>query len=188
MRQCSWWVAPVAMAWTTCAVMLICPSSPHAQAVDKTIGVPTNQTNPPLAVPAILPPTQAIDAPPVVHLLGDWGGIRPGLESRGINLQFDALTEFAGNVSGGVRQASSFASQIGLQADMNWERLAGLTGVSTHVILVSRSGSSVSHIFGDNLLPAQEIYGSGGDVPCISSPPTPRRRCSTSASTSPPGG
>jgi porin len=90
--------------------------------------------------------------------------MRSRLETHGINLTLDALTEFAGDVSGGVKQGSSFASQIGLQNDINWERLAGVTGLSTHVILVSRSGSSESHSFGDNLLPVQEIYGSGGDV------------------------
>lgn len=30
--------------------------------------------------------------------------------------------------------------------------------------MVNRSGSSVSHGFGDNLLPVQEIYGAGGNV------------------------
>jgi len=117
------------------------------------------------APPAVnLPPTQAIDAPAVEHVFGDWGGLNPQLEAQGINLQLDALTEFAGNVSGGVKQGSTFASQIGFTNDINWERLAGLTGLSTHVIIVNRSGSSDSQLFGDRLEPVQEIYGSGGDV------------------------
>ncbi len=107
---------------------------------------------------------QAVDGPKVEHLLGDLGGAQTRLGILGIDLQLDAITEFAGNVSGGVRQGSTFASQIGFGADVNWERLGGVTGFSTHVILVSRSGSSDSHLFGDNLLPVQEIYGSGGDV------------------------
>jgi porin len=111
-----------------------------------------------------LAPTQAIDAPPVDHLFGDWDGLRAGLGPLGVNLQVDALTEFAGNVSGGTRRGATFANQVGIAADVNWERLAGLTGLSTHVILVNRSGSSDSRVFGDNLLPVQEIYGSGGDV------------------------
>jgi porin len=108
--------------------------------------------------------TQAVDAAPVEHLFDDWGGAQPWLQSRGINLQFNALTEFGANVTGGTQRASSFASQIGLSNDINWERLAGITGLSTHVIIVNRSGANVSHSFGDNLLPAQEIYGSGGNV------------------------
>jgi hypothetical protein len=114
--------------------------------------------------PAVPPPTQAVDAAPVERLFDDWGGVQPWLQSRGINLQFNALTEFGANVTGGTQRASSFASQIGLSNDINWERLAGITGLSTHVIIVNRSGSNVSHAFGDNLLPVQEIYGSGGNV------------------------
>src|SRR5271165_3011006 len=109
-------------------------------------------------------PTQALDAPPVERFFGDWGGVQTNLESQGINIQLDALTEFAGNVSGGTRQGSTFASQVGFNADINWERLAGITGLSTHLTIVNRSGSSDSALFGDNLLPVQEIYGSGGDV------------------------
>jgi len=118
----------------------------------------------PATVLGPLPPTQAVNPPPVEHLFGTWGGVRPTLDQLGINLQLDALTEFAGNVTGGVKQGSTFASQVAFGADINWERLAGLTGFSTHVIMVNRSGSSDSALFGDNLLPVQEIYGAGGNV------------------------
>lgn len=114
--------------------------------------------------PAALAPTDAVDAAPVERLFDDWGGLQPQLQSLGINLQFNALTEFGANVTGGTHSASSFASQIGFSTDVNWERLAGITGLSTHTIIVNRSGSNVSHSFGDNLLPVQEIYGSGGNV------------------------
>ena len=117
------------------------------------------------ASPAPAPtPTQAIDAPPVERAFGDWGGLQTQLAAEGVNIQLNALTEFAGNVSGGTKQGATFANQIGLNNDINWERLAGLTGLSTHIIIVDRSGSSDSQLFGDHLLPVQEIYGSGGDV------------------------
>jgi porin len=109
-------------------------------------------------------PTQAIDAAPVQHLFGDWDGLQTSLLAQGINLQLNAVSEFAGNVTGGTRQGATFANQIGVDLDINWERLAGITGFSTHGILVSRSGSSDSTQFGDHLLPVQEVYGSGGDV------------------------
>src|SRR5215469_16371044 len=116
------------------------------------------------AQPAPPAPTQAIDAAPVERLFDDWGGLQPKLQALGINVQFNALTEFASNVSGGTHNAASFANQIGFSNDINWERLADITGLSTHVIIVNRSGTNKSHSFGDNLLPAQEIYGSGGNV------------------------
>lgn len=111
-----------------------------------------------------LPPTRAVDSAPGPALFGDWGGVRSDLAGRGINLKLDALTEFAANVSGGTQRSATFANQIGLGVDINWERLAGIGGLSTHAIFVNRSGSSLSRAFGDNLLPVQEIYGSGGDV------------------------
>jgi len=62
-------------------------------------------------------------------------------------------------VSGDVQRGATFANQVGLEADTDWQRLAGLAGLSTHVIIVNRSGSSDSHLFGDNFLPVQEVYG-----------------------------
>jgi porin len=164
------------VVWRTClaasASMLLLSTLPwadaRAQAIDKTVGTDpalTAVTEASAAPPAAsLPPTQAIDAAPVVHLFGDWDGLQPRLLSDGINIQLDALTEFAGNVSGGIKQGSTFANQIAFQNDINWERLAGLTGLSTHVVMVNRSGSSDSQLFGDHLSPVQEIYGSGGDA------------------------
>lgn len=131
-----------------------------ARADDQTLVAPPGKQ----LQPAVSAPTQAIDAGPVERLFGDWDGVQPWLQSRGINLQFNALTEFAGNISGGTHLGSSFASQIGFSNDINWERLAGVTGLSTHIIIVNRSGANLSHSIGDNLLPIQEIFGSGGNV------------------------
>jgi len=110
------------------------------------------------------PPTQALDAPTVDHLFGDWDGLQTSLLARGVNLRVNAVSELTGNVTGGTRQGATFANQVGIDLDINWERLAGIEGLSTHGILVNRSGSSDSALFGDNLLPVQEVYGSGGDA------------------------
>jgi porin len=102
-------------------------------------------------------------APQVEHLLGDLGGVRSDLENRGIYLRFNAIAEFAGNI-GGAQQGATSANQLGFSADIDWQRLAGITGLSTHVIFVNRSGANDSHLFGDNVSPVQEIFGAGGDV------------------------
>jgi porin len=62
----------------------------------------------------------------------------------------DATAEFAGN-TGGVKQGATSANQIAFEADIDWQRLAGITGLSTHVIMVNRSGGNDSHLFGDNV-------------------------------------
>ena len=102
--------------------------------------------------------------PEVEHLLGDPGGVRTTLENRGVYLRLNAIAEFAGNVSGGTQQGATSANQIGFSADVDWQKLAGATGLSTHVILVNRSGANDSHLFGDNVSPVQEIFGAGGNV------------------------
>jgi porin len=114
--------------------------------------------------PSAQMPAQSGVAPSVEHLFGDWGGARSYLEDKGIFLSLDALTEFAGNVSGGVKQGATAANQIAFTADIDWQRLANIPGFSTHVIMVNRTGANDSELFGDNLLPVQEIFGAGGSV------------------------
>jgi porin len=116
-----------------------------------------------LVMQALNAQAPAYVAPQFEHLLGDLGGIRPYLENRGIYVQLDATAEFAGN-TGGTKQGATSANQVALSIDIDWQRLAGVTGLSTHVIFVNRSGANDSHLFGDNVAPAQEIYGAGGDV------------------------
>jgi porin len=102
--------------------------------------------------------------PKVEHLFGDWGGVRTDLGKLGINVLFDYTSESAGNVSGGKQRDFGSAYQLGLEIDIDWQKLAGLQGFATHTVLVNRGGSNASEGFGDNLLPAQEIFGAGGDV------------------------
>jgi porin len=109
-------------------------------------------------------PAQTGVTPATEHLFGDWGGLRTALTNEGIYLSFDALTEFAGNVSGGTKQGSTFAGQEAFGLDIDWQRLAGIPGFSTHMIIVNRWGANDSTLFGDHLLPVQEIYGAGGNV------------------------
>jgi len=106
----------------------------------------------------------AIPPPQVEHLLGDPGGIIADLANQGIYVLLDFTSEFAGNVSGGITRGATFANQVGLGVDIDWQRRAGITGLSTHVIFVSRSGYSDSILIGDNVAPVQEIYGASGNV------------------------
>ena len=112
------------------------------------------------------PPAQMSEAASSVEtLFGDWGGVRSYLHDHGVEVLLDFTSEFAGNVSGGIKQGATFANQVGFENDINWQKLAGINGLSTHVVIVNRSGSSDSQLFGEqNLIPVQEIYGSGGDV------------------------
>jgi porin len=149
-------------------ILLFTAASAFAQTSGTTGSTPNTSGNsdPTQQRPSDAPrsPAQENVAPTVEYLFGDWGGIRTDLESRGVYSLLDATSEFDGNVTGGVKQGATAANQLGFESDIDWQRLAGITGLSTHVIIVNRSGSSDSALFGDNFLPVQEIYGSGGDV------------------------
>lgn len=161
----SFWVAIYAVG----AAIVFAASSADAQqslsAVSST--PPTGQTADTLDV--TLPPQspQVAPAPPSPplsqqHLLGDWGGLRPYLDNLGINLTVDWTTETAGNPVGGRRQGITYADQRAVQLDIDWEKLAGIPGFSTHFAVVNRAGRNLSSDYiGDDVLQAQEIYGAG---------------------------
>ncbi len=137
------------------AMVSVAACRAQAQTVDSGVSIGPSQA-------LSLPSTPA--TPSVEHLFGDWGGVRTRLGNLGIDFVLDAITEFAGNVGGGVKQGSTFANQLGFEADVDWQKLAGLPGFSTHAVIVNRSGRSDSGLFGDNLEPVQEIYGAGGNT------------------------
>lgn len=98
------------------------------------------------------------------HFFGNWGGIQPWLNDRGIQFMATVNEEFAGNVTGGRRRASTITGQVGLELHIDWNKLAGIPHLKTHTIVVNGHGQSVSSIFGDTLAASQEIYGARGNV------------------------
>ena len=96
------------------------------------------------------------DFPQPEHLFGDWGGIRTDLGKLGINVMFNYTSESAGNVSGGKQRDFGSAYQLGLEIDIDWQKLAGIQGFATHTVFVNRGGSNASEGFGDNLMQTQK--------------------------------
>src|SRR4051794_38646140 len=123
---------------------------------------PTPQVNPSenLATPEPQPPI----SPNVEHLFGDWGGLRTYLGRYGINVLLDNTNELASNIAGGLKQSTTNAGQTALQVDIDWEKLAGLHGFTTHSVIVGRYGANLSNNIGDQVSPVQEIFGAGGNV------------------------
>lgn len=149
----------VAYASTACVALLaaaiILPMDPaRAQTPNSGVSIGPSEG---LAAP------NAPQAPTVEHLFGDWGGLRTKLENAGINITADWVAEVAGN-TGGAQQGATYAGQVGLQVDADWNKLLQIPGLQTHVVVVNRQGSLDSTIFGDKLNPTQEIYGAGGNA------------------------
>ncbi len=112
---------------------------------------------------ALSPPTETPAAAPE-HLFGDPGGIRSKLSRVGVDLTLNYIAEVAGNVSGGLRRGTVYAGQVGFEADLDFEKMAGIRGLSFHTVIVNREGSNLGRTIGDNLNQVQEIYGAGGDT------------------------
>ncbi len=154
-----------AVALSAAAQTVPTPAVPGQTVAAQTVpGAPHQDQTAPAAEPAEQPNSPAYVQSKVEHVFGDLGGMRTDLENRGIYVRLNAIAEFAGNVSGGLQRGATSANQIAFSTDVDWQRLAGVTGFSTHLIVVNRSGANTSHLFGDNVTPVQEIYGAGGDV------------------------
>ncbi len=102
-------------------------------------------------------------------------GLRRTLNDHGIAVLLDNINELAGTISGGGGPApygtqttggAALAGQVGFETDIDWQRLAGLTGFSTHTVIVGRyGGKPASALIGDSgLNPTQDVYGAGGNV------------------------
>ena len=138
----------------------------HAQNINSGVSIgPSQQLSTPIT-PGVPSPSAASHVEQLLAGLPVFDNTRVTLGNLGIDVLGDIISEFASNVSGGVHQGSTFASQVGLEVDVDWQKLARIQGLSTHVVLVNRSGSpdSGQGLIGGGLEPVQEIYGAGGDV------------------------
>jgi len=139
------------------AVLALGLGAPSAYAQDTNPGFslgPSESLSPPTETPAAAPE----------HLFGDPGGIRGKLSRVGVDLTLNYIAEVAGNVSGGLKRGTAYAGQVGFEADIDFEKMAGIRGLSFHTVIVNRQGGQLGRTIGDNLNQVQEIYGAGGDV------------------------
>lgn len=84
------------------------------------------------------------------------------LDPYGIDLALSWIAETAGVVRGGRKNGVDYSHQIAFSIDMDWEKLAGIKGFSTHAMILNLSGRNASTDYvGDSQMQAQEIYGGG---------------------------
>ena len=109
-------------------------------------------------------PANQSPPPAPEHLITQLDPLRQQLANYGISLTVDWTAEVLGNVTGGVKQGATYAGQVGFEADIDWEKLAGIPGLSTHTVIINREGSNDGALAGDSINQTQEIYGAGGDT------------------------
>src|SRR6266446_6020892 len=96
---------------------------------------------------------------PREHLLGDWYGTRTWLEDRGIVPTLTFVTDSLGNPSGGKEQGFTTANNVGLDLNLDLERLCGLEGGSFLLSMSYRFGGSLSANYIHNVFTAQQVFG-----------------------------
>ncbi|MDI2091447.1 carbohydrate porin [Commensalibacter oyaizuii] len=102
------------------------------------------------------------DSDPSQELL--LGKVNKYLDQYGIQIGASWLTETAGIVRGGKRKGVDYAHQIAFSVDMDWEKIVGWKGFSTHAMILNLAGRNASTDYvGDAQIQAQEIYGGGYD-------------------------
>ncbi len=95
-------------------------------------------------------------------MIGVWPDFRRRLQDEGIAFLLDARVEFAGNVSGGTRQTAASANQIGFENDIDWNKLADIGGLMTHLIITNREGGNTGRGYGDTFLRPQDLNTTNG--------------------------
>jgi hypothetical protein len=108
----------------------------------------------------------------------DWGGWRPTLLDLGIDLGFAYASENAGVVSGGKRVGIDYTHSVAFQADVDWAKLAGMTGFSTHLAVIERAGRNTSSDYvGDHINDVQEPRTRDQPRSCVRHPCGDRASC-----------
>ncbi|MBF0862771.1 carbohydrate porin [Gluconobacter kanchanaburiensis] len=101
------------------------------------------------------------------HAFGDWLGIQPWLQKRGIYVALDVYESFAGNITGGRQRTQTAAGQVAATVDLDFNKLIGgrwSQDFWLHTLAVNGNGRNLSGNIGDNVTQAQQIYGARGNV------------------------
>jgi len=96
---------------------------------------------------------------PREHLLGDWYGTRTWLEDRGITPTLTFVTDSLGNPSGGGEQGFTTANNVGLDLNIDLEKLGVLEGGSFLFSMSYRFGGSLSANYIHNVFTVQQVFG-----------------------------
>lgn len=66
-------------------------------------------------------------------LTGDWGGARPALQQRGIDIGINYIGETLSILSGGLQRGTTFEGRLEVSIETDLEKFAGWTGARAHI-------------------------------------------------------
>jgi porin len=127
------------------------------QSTNTTTGLLGDSSSDSSKVPVSLRPFQL--TLPRAHLLGDWFGLIPKLEEKGITPTLTYVTDIAGNATGGESRGVAYADNIGLDLLFDLDKLVSLDGGSFLISMSQRDGESLSKKRVGNVFTIQQDYG-----------------------------
>jgi len=81
------------------------------------------------------------------------------LAAKGVALSLSYTGEAAGNLSGGLERKTAYAGQVYVGADLDLDKIAGVSRGVMHFAVTNRHGDSLSNIALGNNTSVQEIWG-----------------------------
>jgi porin len=93
------------------------------------------------------------------YMSGDWAGQRSTLATWGIVPTLTYVSNLLGNVSGGRSRKIAYDDNLGLDIDVDAEKLAYWHGLTVHVSGSFRSGRSLSKVAIGNTFPVSNLFG-----------------------------
>lgn len=80
--------------------------------------------------------------------------------SRAVDPSLKITVEPVGTIAGGKRHGIYSAEQIELDLKFDWDKIAKIKGLTSHVTFVNRTGQNASlKLLGDNVFQSQAVYG-----------------------------
>ncbi|GAN54076.1 carbohydrate porin [Tanticharoenia sakaeratensis] len=147
-------------AWLAPALATLLSHEAHAQ-----YRGPIAQTAPSFALDTPTSYENTPFTPRVEHMFKSWGDLIKSLNDKGVGIVVDYTSESAMALDAGNPGDTGYAHQIGVELDLDWDKLIGWRGFVTHAVIVNRAGHNMAADFGDKSLNGfEEIYGGGGNT------------------------
>lgn len=92
-------------------------------------------------------------------LTGDWNGTRSYLKDRGVSIDISYVNDLLGNPIGGKRRGFANAGSLGIDLNLDFEKMICIRGLSLFTSFVYRSGNNLSSEYIDNQFPVSQVFG-----------------------------
>jgi porin len=102
--------------------------------------------------------------PGQTNLSGDWDGLRPYLERKGLVFTLNYTNDFLSNVRGGIRPGTVGIGVFQPQLDLDLQKLVGLQGGHVHIHGLLTHGPFFSQTYLGNILAVSKPGRWGGSI------------------------